>query len=137
MPLVRFALTIGAIAWFPIVQPVLELLLKDSLAKTLQGAALLAVQLLSATYLLKSAAFLAIWFLLLWLILRWDTQRRVGRLLARWRRVDGVDSSTSLAAAVVAWTDELLNPIHRAREREESLATRTDELRRQLTDQAA
>jgi hypothetical protein len=60
--LLRWLLTIGAIVWFPIVQPVLELALNDSLAHTARGVLLLAVQLLGATYLLRSAGFLAIWF---------------------------------------------------------------------------
>ena len=52
MPLVRWLLTIGAILWFPIVQPVLELFLSGSLVQTTKGFVLLAVQLLlsSAIY---------------------------------------------------------------------------------------
>jgi len=45
----------------------------------LRHSALLIVQLLSAAYLLRSAAFLAIWFLVIWLVIRWDTQRRIMR----------------------------------------------------------
>jgi hypothetical protein len=137
MPIVRWTLTIGAILWFPIVQPLAELFLRDTMVQTVRGGLLLAVQLLGATYLLKSAAFLGIWFLALWLILRWDTQRKVTRLLTRWRSADGDDATTNLAAAVIAWADELLDPIHTAREREESLARRADEVRKQLTAPAA
>lgn len=137
MPIVRWMLTIGAILWFPIIQPVLEVFLKGSLVQTAAGLGLLAVQLLSAAYLLKSAAFLAIWLLSLWLILRWDTQRRVNGLLARWRRPDGDDPSINLAAVVVTWSDSLFDPIRSAREREESLARRTQELRKRLADSAA
>ncbi len=137
----RWLLTVGAIVWFPIVQPVLELALSDSLAHTLRGGLLLAVQLLGAAYLLKSAGFLAIWFVFLWLILRWDTQRRVARMLMRWQIVhatdDGDDTSISAASAALAWVDELLDPLRAAREREESLVLRAETLRQQLDKPAA
>jgi hypothetical protein len=136
-PLFRWLLTLGAIVWFPIVQPILELLLRDSLVQTARGFALLAVQLFSAAYLLRSAGFLAIWFLVLWCILRWDTQRRVARLLTRWRATGGEESNLNLPTAVMAWLDELLDPIHVARQREEALAERTEALRRQVTAPAA
>lgn len=136
-PLVRWALTLGALLWFPIVQPVLEIFLRDNLIATTRGALILAVQLLSAAYLLKSAGFLAIWFLFLWLVLRWDSHRKVGRLLARWRSLDGHDASMNASAAALRWTDELLDPIRTAREREESLVKRTDEARKTLATAAA
>ena len=136
-PLVRWTLTIGAILWFPIVQPVLEVMLRDNFTHTLRDGLILAVQLLGATYLLRSAAFLAIWFLFLWLVLRWNTQRRVNALLARWRRLDGGDSASNPASAALAWVDELLDPIRTARQREEHLATRAETLRRQLEKPAA
>src|SRR5205814_6237292 len=140
--LLRWLLTIGAILWFPIVQPVLELALNDSLAHTARGVLLLAVQLLGATYLLRSAGFLAIWFVFLWLILRWDTQRRVARMLTRWQRVgddaeEGTDQSLNPAAAALAWVDELLDPLRAAREREDALVERADILRKQLDKPAA
>ena len=140
MPLFRWLLTIGAVLWFPIVQPVLELMLRDTMAQTLRGGLLLAVQLLGATYLLKSAAFLLIWFLFLWLLLRWDTQRRVTRMLSRWQSVDADDETAtalSAPAAALAWVDELLDPICAAREREESLVQRAHALRQQLNKPAA
>jgi hypothetical protein len=137
MPVVRWTLTIGAILWFPLVQPVLQLFLQDSLVKTGREIALLAVQLLGATYLLRSAAFLLIWFFVLWLMLRWDTQRRVHQLLSRWRRADSGDAATNLAAAVVNWADELLDPIHTARQHEEALAAKVEAARHQLSAPAA
>ena len=137
MPIIRWLLTIGALVWFPIAQPVLERFLNGSLVTAAPKLALLAVELLSAAYLLKSAAFLAIWFFALWLILRWDTQRRVTKLLARWRRADGQDASINLAAIVLGWCDGLLDPIHHARERDESFARRADELSLQIKSPAA
>ena len=131
-PLVRWLLTIGAVLWFPIVQPVLEVILRDGYISSVRGGIVLAVQLLSATYLLKSAGFLAIWFLFLWLVLRWDAQRKVSRLLHRWRSLDGQDASMNTSAVAMAWVDELLDPIRTAREREESLVKRADEARKSL-----
>ena len=127
-PLFRWLLTVGALLWFPIVQPVLELMLQDTLARTTRGIALLVVQLLGVTYLLKSAAFLGIWFLVLWLILRWDTQRRVAKL---------VGNTEEISRAVLAWVDELLDPIRVARQREEALVQRTEALKSQLAGPAA
>ena len=132
-PLIRWLLTIGAVLWFPIIQPVLEVILRDGYISSIRGAIVLAVQLLSAAYLLKSAGFLAIWFLFLWLVLRWDTQRKVARLLTRWRSLDGQDASMNTSAAAMAWVDELLDPIRTAREREESLVKRADAARKTLT----
>ena len=136
-PLVRWALTLGALLWFPIIQPVLEVFLRDNLVATTRGVVVLAVQLLSAAYLLKSAGFLAIWFLFLWLVLRWDTHRKVTRLLTRWRSLDGHDASLNASAAALRWIDELLDPIRTAREREESLVKRADEARKTLATTAA
>lgn len=138
MPLVRWTLTIGAMLWFPLIQPVLEVFLKGGLVQTGTGIALLVVQLLSAAYLLKSAAFLGIYFLVLWLMLRWNTQRRVSRLLSRWRRVgEDSDATVNLAAAVMSWCDELLDPVRVARQREEQLAQKADEAKQKLTEETA
>ena len=137
-PLFRWLLTIGAVLWFPIVQPVLEVILRDGYISSIRGAIVLAVQLLSAAYLLKSAGFLAIWFLFLWLVLRWDTQRKVTRLLSRWRTLgDAQDVTMNTSAAALRWTDELLDPIRTAREREESLVKRAEEARKSLATTAA
>jgi hypothetical protein len=141
MTLMRWLLTVGAVLWFPIVQPVLErVLLRETMGQSARGALLLLVQLLGATYLLKSAAFLLIWFAVLWLILRWDTQRRVSRMLASWQAIeaDGEEDATlSPSAAALAWVDELLDPIRAARQREEALVQRAESLRKQLDKPAA
>ncbi|MEA2735331.1 MAG: hypothetical protein QOE14_1782 [Humisphaera sp.] len=137
-PLIRWTLTIGALLWFPIIQPVLDVMLRDNFVSSARGVLILAVQLLSAAYLLKSAGFLAIWFLFLWLILRWDTNRKVNRLLTRWRTLgEGHDASLNTSAAALRWTDELLDPIRTARDREESLVKRADEARKTLSTTTA
>jgi GTPase Era involved in 16S rRNA processing len=132
----RWLLTIGAVLWFPIVQPILEALLQDSIARTGRDIALLAVRIFSVTYLLSSVAFLAIYFASLWLVLRWDTQRRVGRLLARWRGI-GEESNLSLAAAIDEWAQGLLDPIRDAQARTANVAARIEEYRRKTGLSAA
>ena len=74
----RTLLTVGALLWFPIIQPLLEAFLDGH---TIRNLAFFAVRLFGVTYLLKSVTFLAIYFSLLWLILRWDTQRRIDKFL--------------------------------------------------------
>jgi hypothetical protein len=124
------------VLWFPIVQPILEALLQDSIARTGRDIALLAVRIFSVTYLLSSVAFLAIYFASLWLVLRWDTQRRVGRLLARWRGI-GEESNLSLAAAIDEWAQGLLDPIRDAQARTANVAARIEEYRRKTGLSAA
>jgi hypothetical protein len=63
----RWLLTVGALLWFPFIQPILELALQDGWLAATAHIGLLAVQLLSATYLLTTAAFLSIYFVALWL----------------------------------------------------------------------
>ncbi|HLL91086.1 MAG TPA: hypothetical protein VK324_17435, partial [Tepidisphaeraceae bacterium] len=118
---VRWLLTVGALLWFPIVQPVLAL----GHDRSLTDAAWLLVRVLSAQALLESAAFLAIWFVVLWLALRWGTQRRVARLLAR--RGGG---DADLAAVTVRWADDLLAPVKAGHARAAGVAERASQARR-------
>ncbi|MBC8105856.1 MAG: GTPase domain-containing protein [Anaerolineae bacterium] len=112
----RWLLTIGALLWFPIIQPILQRVLAGQFVPSWREIASVIVPLLGATYLLHSAAFLVIWFGALWMVLRWDTHRRVNRLIARWTSAD-LDSDLSLSGQVVSWIDDLLEPLKR-RERE-------------------
>jgi hypothetical protein len=125
----RTLLTVGALLWFPIVQPILEALLQPGVTRTTRELLLLAVQLLGTTYLLKNAVFLLIWFAVLWLLIRWNTQRRVNRLLERWRAADASDPSVNLATATLEWIDGLIEPVRIARGRADALVQRTEELR--------
>jgi hypothetical protein len=136
-PLLRALLTVGALLWFPFVQPVLETIVVNDWRYTIPQLGLLAVQLLGVTYLLKAVTFLLLWFAILWLLIRWDTQRKVSRLLARWRTTDAADPSLNLASAALEWIDQLIDPIRRARERADDLVRRTNELRASLTRAAA
>ena len=125
----RTLLTIGALLWFPIVQPLLEAFVADH---TLRNLTLLAVRLFGVTYLLKSVAFLAIYYTLLWLILRWDTQRRIDKFLWRWQESRNIDPTLSLTGQAVEWLNELLTPIRSATERLENVVQRANELKKTL-----
>src|SRR5690606_28007053 len=101
----RWLLTIGALLWFPLVQPILHAFLTTSdlafgswseFAGAWRELAGLVVGILSGEALLKSVSFLALWFLVIWLALRWNTQRRVNRLLARWKSAAYPDRSLNL-----------------------------------------
>jgi hypothetical protein len=124
----RWLLTIGAVLWFPIVQPVLEAVMLGAPFRL----AVLLVQVLGATYLLRSAAFLAIWFSFLWLVLKWDSHRRVARLMERWRTTDALDPTLALPAVVLEWLEGLLEPVRSRRERVEGVVERVDRVREEL-----
>ena len=129
---IRWLLTIGALLWFPFVQPLLEAFLSGSAGKTTRELLYLGVQMLGVTYLLKNVTFLIIWFVVLWLVLRWGTHRRANGLLGRWNNAARLDDPLSLSGQVIQWMDDLLEPIRRHRERVESVVKRADELRASL-----
>jgi len=106
---IRWLLTIGAVLWFPFVQPLLEIVLANGSWPMSRQALLVAVQLLGATYMLKSAGFLVIWFVFLWLVLRRSSARRVNKLLSR-------STDNVLATATITWLQDLLDPIRQAGE---------------------
>lgn len=129
--LMRFLLTIGALLWFPIIQPIAEAMLQGSMYRTTREFTLLIVQTLSVSYLLKHAAFLLIYFVSLWAILRWSTHRRAAKLLDRWNRDE--ESDLSLTAAVVDWTNELLAPVSQGKRELTDLLNRVEEQRERLS----
>ena len=122
---------------FPIVQPVLEVALTTEIERSPRVIAGLIVSILSGSALLKNVSFLALWFLVIWLALRWNTQRRVNKLLSRWKSADHPDRSLNLTSEALEWMSGLIEPIRRHRERVESLATRADELRQPRDTSAA
>ncbi len=127
----RWLLTIGAVLWFPLIQPILENALKLGISWRAWPQLLgLVVEVLGTTYLLRSAGFLTIYFLALWLALRWNTQRKVARMLSRWRLAGDPDPSLNLATQSLQWVEALTDPIRHAHERTASLAQRVGELRR-------
>jgi hypothetical protein len=94
------------------------------------------VNVLSVSHLLQCLTFLLLWFGLLWILLRWSTQRRIARLIERWKIADS-DEELSLAGQTVQWVRELLDPVHQRRRRVETLLDRAKRLDQQLTSGSA
>lgn len=113
-------LTIGAAIWFPVAQPILEIVLQGSITEITQASVLQVVKILSASYLIQSVGFLAIYFVALWMWLRWSAARRVDRGLRR------ATESDHPASVVLAWNEQLLEPIERHVERLRDLKARID-----------
>jgi hypothetical protein len=122
----RWLLTIGALLWFPFVQPITQTLLSQDIKHSTHDIVLLAVKIFSVTELLQNLTFLGMYFFVIWIILRWDTQRRVARLASRWK---SDTSELSMTTQAMRWLDDLLQPIRESRERAESLAQRAARLR--------
>jgi hypothetical protein len=120
----RWLLTIGALLWFPIVQPILEIVLTTKIEHSLAVVIGLIVKILSGTALLKNVSFLALWFLVIWLALRWNTQRCVAKLLSKWKSANYPDRSLNLTRETLEWMADLVAPIRRAHDRVESLVQR-------------
>ena len=129
---IRWLLTIGALLWFPFIQPILAAALgdPDRHVWAWRRMAALVVEVLGVNYLLRSAAFLILFYAALWLALRWNTQRRVTKLVAGWKSSDLPDESINLSSQSLHWLDELSAPIRNARQRMESLAQRVTDLRK-------
>jgi hypothetical protein len=125
----RWLLTIGALLWFPIVQPILQIMLTTHVEQSPRVIAGLIVTILSGTALLKNVSFLALWFLVIWLALRWNTQRRVARLLSKWKAANYPDSSLNLTRETLEWMAGLVEPIRRGRDRVESIVERAKQFR--------
>jgi hypothetical protein len=136
----RWLLTLGALLWFPFLQPILlAALARPDIAVKHHwpDIATLFVTVLGVDYLLKSAGFLIIYYIVLWLALRWNTQRKVARMLTRWRASDFPDASINLATQTVKWLDDLIAPIATAREKMQSLAERVAAMRSRSEGAAA
>ncbi len=136
-PLFRFLLTVGALLWFPFIQPVLQILLNSkSVIGTARDVGILAVHVFSAASLLQNAVFLIIWYLLIWSLLRWSTRRRVDRLLSKWEKADDADDSLNLTTRALGWIDALLEPIHRKRNAMEGLAKRVETMKMEISEES-
>jgi GTP-binding protein EngB required for normal cell division len=133
MPLIRFLLTIGALLWFPLIQPILETILQPDMTHFSRALLLRIVQLLGVTFLLKNLTFLLLWFAVLWAIVRSATHRRVSRLIARWQNDPKLDPSLSFTGQTIEWIDELLDPINQSHEKLNTLIARIEDLRTTLT----
>jgi GTPase Era involved in 16S rRNA processing len=127
----RWILTIGAVLWFPFIQPICQTLLTKDLTHSTHDIVLLTVNIFSVNQLLQNLTFLAMYFFLLWIILRWDTQRRIERLARRWK---AYGSEMSLQGVAVQWMDDLLEPIRSSHEKARSLAERAKNMNHRDTE---
>ena len=125
---VRWGLTVGALLWFPFLQPILEAMFRGQDVENWMNLLGLIISVLGVNYLLKSAGFLVIWFLVLWLALRWNTQRRVGRLLEHWKSTDYPDPTVNLSTQALQWIETLSEPIRRESDRVVDLTARVQEV---------
>ncbi len=133
-PIVRVGLTIGAIVWFPIVQPILMLMLTaGSPLRSLHDAGVMFVEVMSTEVLLKNAVFLLLWHFFLWAMLRWDTRRRVDHLLSDWQSAKNPDAEMNLTTVALRWIDDLTKEIRSAKGTTESLSAKVETLRAELT----
>ncbi|HEX3357215.1 MAG TPA: GTPase domain-containing protein, partial [Tepidisphaeraceae bacterium] len=112
-PIFRTLLTIGAILWFPIVQPMLEIVLQTHITSFSRELALKIVQLLGTTFLLKNLIFLLLYFAVLWAVIRASVHGRVSRLISRWQSDPELDPALSFNGQAMEWIDEMLDPIQR------------------------
>jgi len=127
----RWLLTIGALLWFPFIQPILESLLQQdqlnwSIIHQTHKLVKLVVDIFSVNQLLQNVTFLTMYFFLLWVLLRWHTQRRITRYLLNWK---GDTSDLSLTVQTLRWMDELLTPIRQRRESAGELHERSESLK--------
>jgi hypothetical protein len=132
---VRLALTVGALFWFPIIQPLLATWVGTP-GHAWRAVSVEMIELLGVNNLLASAGFLAIYFAFLWLALKWATQRRVDRQLGRWASDDKLNPTLSLAGQVMEWTDALVAPVRAATARLEGLVARFRSMRERLSVKA-
>jgi hypothetical protein len=110
---VRWLLTLGAAIWFPIVQPVLEIVLNpySTITGLTRETIWHVVRLLGSTYLLQSVGFLVVYFVLLWATLRYLTGRRCERLLRSADSTLAGDAATSIEREADLWADGLFEPL--------------------------
>ena len=120
--------TLGALVWFPVAQPILELVLSNKVTQFSQASLLLIVQLLGATYLIQSVGMLAIYFVALWMLLRWSATKRVESALRR------TTDARHPASAVLDWSTALLAPL---RQHVEKLAGLSDRIAAVATQRTA
>jgi hypothetical protein len=122
----RWLLTIGAVVWFPFLQPIAEAVVVDrkfnwSVIQSSHELAVLVVKIFSVNALLQSLTFLGLYFFSIWVVLRWSTQQKINRLVGRWK---SDTSDQSLTVQTMRWVDGLTGPIHEAREAADEIASR-------------
>jgi GTP-binding protein EngB required for normal cell division len=125
----RWMLTVGALLWFPFIQPLLELVLTSNIRTITLELLIWIVRVLGASYLLQSLGFLVLWFLALWVSVRFSTYRRVGRELDS---ALADDAGQGPVASVLAWTDSLTAPVRARVDRVRGLLDRINQHRARL-----
>ncbi|MCS7034816.1 MAG: hypothetical protein NZ561_12605, partial [Phycisphaerae bacterium] len=133
-PIGRSLLTVGAVLWFPLIQPFLQALLSAVSIRSFGDLAKIIVEILGAGHLLRAGAFLVLWFVVLWLMLRWTAQRRAERLLNRWQSRATTEPLLSYEAQVLDWADSLLQPLRESEQSLAELSRREQELRRRCQE---
>jgi GTPase Era involved in 16S rRNA processing len=122
----RWLLTIGAVVWFPFLQPIAEAVVVDqkfdwSVIHSSHELAVLVVKIFSVNALLQSLTFLGLYFFSIWVVLRWNTQKKINRLVGRWK---SDTSDQSLTVQTMRWVDGLTGAIQEAREAADEIAAR-------------
>lgn len=125
---IRWLLTIGALLWFPLVQPALSVFLQKNAWPAPIEMLRVAVDLISVSHLMESSVFLLIWFFGLWVLLRASSHRSVARILNTWRDA-GMDEPLSLHHQAIQWIEQLSDPIRHRKERVDSLVQRVEAMR--------
>lgn len=127
----RWLLTVGAAAWFILLQPIVDTALRMA---QFDWRALLVrfVEIFSASMLLTNVGFVIVYLLVLWIGLRISTTRRVASW--RWRMMSekADDPSVSLPAQTVLWMQSLLRPLGGRHEELSGLAARAAVFRAEL-----
>lgn len=131
---IRATLTLGAIGWFPFVQPLLAELLRPAGTASLAG---LVVGALGVDSIARNVLFLLGYFTALWALIKRDTWRRVGARVDSMATDETLSADLNPAARALAWTDSLLAPADAALERVRELRRRIAELPAPEDDEAA
>ncbi len=126
----RWLLTWGAAAWFMLLQPVMEVMLRDSWRAAARHIPLLVVQAISVPVLLSNLVFVAIWLVVLWVAVRWRVHKRVDRLVCRQGgSIKQPAAQAPLRAVVENWLAGLQAPIEQARRHMACLVEQVEALR--------
>lgn len=125
----RWLLTVGAAAWFPFVQPLLEIVLTNSIRTITPDLAIWIVRVLGASYLLQSVGFLVLWYLALWAWIRLSIHRRVASAL---RRALSDEHDAGPLAVIESWGEQVLAPIASQATSLDALLERIDAARGEL-----
>jgi hypothetical protein len=133
---IRWLLTVGAILWFPILQPILFVMLQQNVWTFSRELLLTIVTVLSVQHLLTCTTFLLLWFLILWVLLRWRTQRQITAIIQTAKSSDTEDEWT-LGRQTIQWANEMVEPIRRRRERIDGVLRQAEELRKRLNETPA